>query len=176
MAQLVVFHLCVSLRDLRNKVKIKAKEMFPGREIYCPSEEYFRLQFSPRNENSRTATRYYRRFDVKWLLQTRQLHKSHPDQHYGAKQFQYMKLMAQRFRDNSIVTFMDDKAAIPIDHPNTPVSATKRQGKVLAAGVAANELTAADHDVTPMHLTPSVSIMLTPPRWGSRSYSKGCYL
>ena len=136
--------------------------MFPRREIHCQSEEYFRIQFSPRNKNSRTATKYCRRFDVKWLLQTRLLHnKSHPDQHYGAKQ--YMKLMAQRFQNNSIVIFLDDKAAIPIGHPSTPVSATKQQRKVLAAGVAANELTAARVDVIPMHLTPSVSIMLTPP-------------
>ena len=35
--------LCVPHRTLRNKVEIKAKEIFPGREIHYPSEEYFRL-------------------------------------------------------------------------------------------------------------------------------------
>lgn len=155
--------LCVSLRDLMNQVVEKAKIMFPNQSVEAPSEEYFRLQFAPRNENCRTASRYYKRFNIKWVLQTRLLQKSHVDQHFGAKQFQYLKLMSQRFAEHALMIFMDDKASVPVGHPNTPVSATKRQRKVLAAGVGLGGLTAADHDVIPMHLTPSVSIILSPP-------------
>lgn len=155
--------LCVSLRDLKSQVEQKAKEMFPHQKIDCPSEEYFRLQFTPRNENALTAARYYKRFDIKWVLQTRLLHKEHRDQHFGAKQFKYLKQMAQRFSSHATVFFLDDKASIPIGHPNTPVSATRRQRKVLGAGIGPKGLTAADHDVIPMHLTPSVSVKLSPP-------------
>lgn len=155
--------LCVSLRDLMSQVERKASTMFPNEEIHCPSEEYFRLQFTPRNENAATATRYYKRFDIKWVLQTRLLHKEHKDQHYGAKQFKYLKQMAQRLSSYATVFFLDDKASIPIGQPNTPVSATRRQRKVLGAGVGQRGLTAADHDVIPMHLTPSVSVKLSPP-------------
>lgn len=79
--------------------------------------------------------------------------------------------MALRFKDNSTVFFLDDKAAIPIGFPSTPVSATRRQRKVLHAGLAPGELSAADHDVIPMHLTPSVSIMLEPPDENQNWYS-----
>lgn len=87
--------LCSSLKDLMTKCEKKMEEMYPeSDENFVPSYEYFRLQFTPRNSRSQVAKRYYGRFDVKFGLQKRTLHKSHVDQHYGAKQFQYLKQMA----------------------------------------------------------------------------------
>lgn len=89
--------LCVSLRDLMDKCEDKMQQLFPESTMnYVPSKEYFRLQFTPRNPHTRASKRYYSRFDVKYGLQVRTLRKSHPDQHYGAKQFQYMKVMASK--------------------------------------------------------------------------------
>lgn len=87
--------LCVSLKDLMSKCEAKMVALFPeSDENFVPSYEYFRIQFTPRNSRSHVAKRYYGRFDVKFGLQKRTLHKSHVDQHYGAKQFQYLKQMA----------------------------------------------------------------------------------
>lgn len=87
--------LCVSLKDLMSKCEAKMEALFPeSDENFVPSYEYFRIQFTPRNSRSHVAKRYYGRFDVKFGLQKRTLHKSHVDQHYGAKQFQYLKQMA----------------------------------------------------------------------------------
>lgn len=87
--------LCVSMRDLMSKCETKMEEMFPGSDTnFIPSYEYFRLQFVPRNSHSRVSKRYYGRFDVKFGLQKRTLHKAHVDQHYGAKQFEFLKIMA----------------------------------------------------------------------------------
>lgn len=90
--------LCVSLNDLLRKCQEEMEQTFPNsNENFVPSYEYFRLQFVPRNSNSNIAKRYYSRFNVKFGLQKRTLHKAHVDQHFGAKQFQFLKIMAGWF-------------------------------------------------------------------------------
>lgn len=87
--------LCVSLNDLMRRCEEEMEKIFPESEHnLVPSYEYFRLQFVPRNNHSQIAKRYYGRFNVKFGLQKRTLHKAHIDQHFGAKQFQYLKSMA----------------------------------------------------------------------------------
>lgn len=87
--------LCVSLSDLYRKCEMEMDILFPGsNENFAPSYEYFRLQFTPRNSGSEVSKRYYGRFDIKFGLQKRTLHKQHVDQHYGAKQLQFLKIMA----------------------------------------------------------------------------------
>lgn len=68
-----------------------------------------------------------------------------------------------KFSDQSLVFFLDDKASIPVGFGGAPVSATRRQTKVLMAGLDARGLNAMDHDNIPQHLIPSVSIKLIPP-------------
>lgn len=152
----------ISLRHFRDEIKKKLQENDP-----VPSEEYFRLQFTPRNTHALTSRRYYRKFNVKWGLQTRSLHKQHMDQHYGAKQFCFMKEYASKFKENSHVLFVDDKAQIPIGNLNAPVSAVTRQRRVLQTNGQSSSL---DHDNAFTHLTPSVSVLLEPPET-----SKGWY-
>lgn len=186
--------LCVSMRDLMSKCETKMEEMFPGSiSNLIPSYEYFRLQFVPRNSHSRVSKRYYGRFDVKFGLQKRTLYKAHVDQHYGAKQFQFLKIMAGeiecsgklaleysfsfsisgKFSENSIVFFLDDKASIPVGFEGAPVSATRRQRHVLMAGLDGRGLNVMDHDNIPQHLVPSVSIKLAPPKELSESWYRG---
>lgn len=55
---------------------------------------------------------------------------------------------------------LDDKAAIGLGPPGTPVSATRRQRLAIQSGV---ELNSCDHDHTVQHLTPSVSIKMNAP-------------
>ena len=76
------------------------------------------------------------------------------DQDYEAKQFQFLKAMAQKFEDYATILFLDDKATIPAGHQHAPVSAARRQRKILAAGVGPKGLKAYDHNLIPMHLTP----------------------
>lgn len=95
--------LCVSLSDLYRKCEQEMEVMFPdSQENSVPSYEYFRLQFAPRNSVSEVSKRYYARFDIKFGLQKRTLHKFHADQHYGAKQFQFLKMMAGNFSPNML--------------------------------------------------------------------------
>lgn len=87
--------LCVSLRDLMSQCERRMEELFPDSDNnFIPSYEYFRIQFVPRNSKSVVGSRYYGRFNVKFGLQKRTLHKAHVDQHYGAKQFKFLKVMA----------------------------------------------------------------------------------
>lgn len=87
--------LCVSLRDLMEKSEKKMEELYPDSDKnFTPSYEYFRLQFTPRNSTALVSKRYYGRFNIKFGLQKRTLHKFHVDHYYGAKQFQYLKTMA----------------------------------------------------------------------------------
>ncbi|XP_038106421.1 uncharacterized protein LOC6049162 [Culex quinquefasciatus] len=157
--------LCVSLSDLMRKCEVEMERSFPNSPMnFIPSYEYFRLQFVPRNSHTEVSKRYYGRFDVKFGLQKRTLHKSHVDQHFGAKQFQFLKAMAGKFCDHSLAFFMDDKATIPVGFVGAPVSATRRQRSVLMAGLDGRGLNAMDHDNIPQHIVPSVSIKIVPPK------------
>lgn len=53
---------------------------------------------------------------------------------------------------------MDDKAAIPIGPPNTPIQSVQRQRPTVQSGEHPN--LACDHDVAPQHIIPSVTIRL----------------
>lgn len=154
----------ISLRHFHDEVCLRLqRDEDLDQGINISSLEYFRLQFTPRNSIRKSAQKYYCRFNVKWGLQTRTLRKQHSDQHYASKQFLFMKQMAQKFRDYCSVCFMDDKASIPIGSPGAPLSATRRQRTILQAGVGQSGLNSLDHDNAVMHLTPSVSILLSPP-------------
>ena len=66
--------VAISVPDLIKKVKDKLPADSP-----VPSEAWVRFQFWPRNRFSETAKHYNCRFDVKYKVQSRQLHKSHSD-------------------------------------------------------------------------------------------------
>lgn len=89
--------LAPSLRALMDMSCEKMAKLFPGdKNNIVPSFEWFRRQFTPRNIYSRIASTYTGRFNATYGLQQRLLRKSHPDQHYGAKQLCYFKEHASR--------------------------------------------------------------------------------
>lgn len=161
----------LSIRDLMSQAEQKMNSMFPDDpKNKIPSAEYFRLQFLPHNSTTKTAKRYYGRFSVKSTVQKRTLHKHHVDHHYAAKQFKFMREMASKFNEISVCFFLDDKAAIPIGPIGTPVSTTRRQRPGFVDTRNECGLNAADHDIIPLHITPSVSIKLVPPSSNSGWY------
>lgn len=78
-----------------------------------------------------------------------------------------------RFYEHSLVFFLDDKASIPVGFEGAPVSATRRQRKILMAGVDERGLNAMDHDNIPQHIVPSVTIKLLPPQTLNDSWYGG---
>lgn len=86
-----------SLRSLMDMSRQKMIELFPGdKNNAVPSFEWFRRQFTPRNIYTNIANTHTGRFNATFGLQQRLLRKSHPDQHYGAKQLCYFKEHASR--------------------------------------------------------------------------------
>ena len=81
-----VLHMpvAISLCHLRDTVKERLQQKHPQlQEIECPSLEWLRLQFWPRNPYSTAALRHTGRFDLKFGVQVRQLRHSHPDLIHG---------------------------------------------------------------------------------------------
>lgn len=56
-----------------------------------PSKTLVRIQFTPRNPYAHSALNFTSRIPVQYKIQKRQLRVSHPDQHFCAAQFKYLK-------------------------------------------------------------------------------------
>lgn len=106
-----VAHLPIAI-SIPDFIKQVASKLPTGSPI--PSESWVRFQFWPRNRFSETAKHYKCRFDVKYKVQSRQLHKSHVDSQYCAVLFRYLKEMAVKFCDHATLVFLDDKSKIPV--------------------------------------------------------------
>ena len=89
----------ISVSHLRDIIEGHLKEKFPNTEIPVPGLEWIRLQFLPHNPYSVVALRHTGRFDVKYAVQCRQLHKEHPDVKYVAVILRYAKEFALKHRE-----------------------------------------------------------------------------
>ncbi len=69
----------ISAGDLLEEVSKRCPE---GTAI--PSKQWLRLQFWPKKPTNKTALQYTGKLDVKFMIQLRQLRKSHEDSHYCA--------------------------------------------------------------------------------------------
>ena len=102
--------IAISISDLIKKV---AEKLPCGTPV--PSEPWVRFQFWPRNRFSKIAKYYNCRFDVKYIIQSRQLRKSNIDSRYCAVLLRYLlKGMACKFHDYASLFFLDDKSKIPV--------------------------------------------------------------
>ena len=55
---------------------------------------------------------------MQYKIQRRQLRAEHPDQHYAAAQFKYLRERAVKLGNEKVILlFADDKAKIPIGEP-----------------------------------------------------------
>ena len=84
-----VTHLAraISIRDFTAQVKAKCPDGTP-----IPSEEWVRLQFWPKTHKAKASLQHTGRFTLKFMVQQRQWRHSHPDTHYAAACFRYMRV------------------------------------------------------------------------------------
>ena len=93
----------ISVNDLIQEVS----KMCPEEPV--PSNQWVRLQFFPKNPQAKTASQYKSRFNVKMMVQKRQFRLDHPDSHYCAASFRYMREYAVKYRGYSMFISLDDK-------------------------------------------------------------------
>ena len=142
----------ISVRDLVQEVA----KMYPGHPV--PTEQWVRLQFCPRNPQSKAAVKYRSQFNVKMMVQKRQFRHHHVDAHYCTALFWYMKEYAIQVRDLAFFVSLNDKHRIKVGEPNNSVVAAERRRRVLVAGHETFEV--ADHDFTKFSIVPSVSFIV----------------
>lgn len=108
---------------------------------------------------------------VSFIFQTRQLRASHPDAHFCAAEFRYLRERASSLKV-VFMTFIDDKAKIPLGEPGMPVSTAVRARATLTP--TSTESNALDHDVnTKGKLTPTIMLMPEIPQDFEDSWYQG---
>ena len=94
---------------------------------------------------------------VKYMVQQRNIRKSHDDEHYCSAIYKYLREQIVIHKDHVAFVLTDDKNKIKIGEPNFPITAATRGKRVL---VAANQLLqAADHDFSTISVTPTVVLL-----------------
>lgn len=155
----------ISVRDLIQEVS----KMCPSAPI--PSNQWVRLQFYPKNPRAKTAVHYKYRFDVKMKVQKRQFRLDHPDSHYCAAIFRYMREYALLHRDISMFISLDDKHRVKVGEPGCAVAAVDRARRTIVSGNEGFEVS--DHDFCKFSVVPSVSFVLDIPDQLDGSWYRG---
>jgi hypothetical protein len=115
---------------------------------------------------------YTGRFKVKYAVQQRLTTASHPDSEYAFYQFQMLKKMAVKLREDSVMVCLDDKAIIPVGEPGNPVSTSVRaHNRSLVPNNV--KLVALDHDFHIHGAVPSVLFNVDIPVETSDSFYEG---
>lgn len=157
----------LSMEDLINQVKQRCEE---GTMI--PSKALVRLQFSPKNPYTKRALQFTNRFKIQYKIQVRQLRASHPDAHFCAALFKYLRARAIQLRDHITILFMDDKAKIPVGEPGGAVSTGVRGRQSLVP--TDTTLSALDHDVASIgSFATSVMLKVEIPAEVNKSWYRG---
>lgn len=125
-----VMHMAVSISApvLLHEV---AKTCPPGTSV--PSVTWLSLQFWPKDPTKKTAMQYTGRFNVKYMVQSRQFRATHPDCHYASALFRYQRTFAINYSAFSNYTFIDDKHHCKIGEPGLPVAAVDRGKRVIVS-------------------------------------------
>ncbi|XP_070559193.1 uncharacterized protein [Ptychodera flava] len=156
---------------------ISLKEMMKQAQDLCPentpvpSKSLVRLQFAPRNPYTHAALNFTSRIQVQYKIQRRQLRVEHPDDHYCAAIFKYLKNKATELKDRCVMFCCDDKAKVPFGEPGHAVSTGVRGKKTITP--TGTTLCALDHDMTKASLTPSVILQCTIPENVEKSFVRG---
>ena len=163
-----VTHLAtaISVNDFVTQVSRRCPD---GTQI--PSEAWVRLQFWPKNKHHKSSCHYTGKLDVKFMVQSRQLRKSHDDAHYCAALFRYEREQAILLRDNSMFACLDDKHWIPVGEPGYPVASVERGRRVIVS--RNTDFLVADHDFTRFSIVPSVTLFVDIPDEISESWYTG---
>ena len=156
----------ISVRDLIQEVTKLCPE---GTSI--PSQSWVHLNFCPRNPHARVAELYTGRLQAKHMVQKRQFRKTHPDSHFCAAVFRYMRDFAVKFRAISVFACIDDKHRIKVGEPGFPVAAAERGRQVIVS--AQNTFTVGDHDFCKFSFIPSVTLLVDIPESIEGSWYSG---
>ena len=65
------------------------------------------------------------------MVQARQFWKSHPDEHYAAVLFRYMREFAVKFKTVTEMVGLDDKHRMKVGEPGYPVAGVERRTRVI---------------------------------------------
>ncbi len=115
--------------------------------------------------------RHTGRLNIKYMVQSRQLSFDHPDNHYTAAIFKYMREFSIKFRSYCNIVCIDDKHSIKCGEPGYPVAAVDRGKQVLVA--IDKPFVVSDHDFTKAKITPSVSLVCDIPMSMEESFYRG---
>ena len=100
------------------------------------------------------------------------MRETHPDVHYGAAIFKYLRSMAVKLETSCTLLCVDDKSKVNFGEPVTAMASGVRGKKQL--GTSASTISAADHDVhNKGHLTPSVILDVEMPDSVDKSFCRG---
>lgn len=150
---------------------LQVKNQLPA-DVAVPSTEWVRLQFWPKNSFYWKAVQYTGKFDLKFKIQSRQLSGNHPDGHYAAAVFKYVKTFAVKYKDYSAMICMDDKCHIAVGEPGTPLAAVNRGEKVVVS--KAVTFSESDHDMNAKaKITPSVTLVNNIPECKDEFFYRG---
>ena len=105
------------------------------------------------------------------MVQSRQLSHDHPDKHYAAAVFKYLKEFAVKFREIASLVCQDDKHSMKVGEPGFPVAAVDRGKSVLVGKNAA--FSVGDHDFTKVELIPSVAFLIDIPERPDDKFFQG---
>ncbi|PKC62311.1 hypothetical protein RhiirA1_443979 [Rhizophagus irregularis] len=97
--------IVLSIRDLResiiSRLQTRLGNPLPS-ETNIPSDEWIRVQFTPKNTLAHSVINYTGRFNIRYKVQARLLRKDHPDSHYCAGYFRYLREFAIKGPDHRI--------------------------------------------------------------------------
>ena len=156
----------LSIQDLIDQVAAKCPA-----DTRIPSKTLLRLQFTPSNPYTRAALSFTSRFPLQHKIQRRQLRAKHPDDHYCAAQYKYLRCRAVEEGNNALFFSCDDKSKIHVGEPGAPVS-TGVRGKT-SITTKDTTLEALDHDLYKSSLTPNVVLKIETPETSDKSFVKG---
>ena len=150
--RMYVVHLAaaISIRNLHEEVSARCPQ---GCSI--PSEEWLRLQFWPKTAHMKSL-HYTGRLKVKFMIQQRQWRKDHPDTHYAAAIYRYLREYEVQVWEHASFVSLDDKHRVKVGEPRFPVAAAERGRKVLVS--VGSSFQVGDHDFTKFSIIPSVQL------------------
>lgn len=161
------FSQFISVADLIRQVE---KECPPNTNI--PSESSVLFAFMPKNTYSHAAKLYKGKINLQFKVQSRQIRISHPDQHFCAANFKYMREYAVMNRDICSFYCLDDKSKVDYGEPGTAMSTGVRGKKSLVP--SSSTLACLDHDLgSKGSLTPSVFLEVNIPESSDESFYRG---
>ncbi|CAG8843073.1 12545_t:CDS:2, partial [Gigaspora margarita] len=108
----------ISVRDLRESIVERLENKYHEHPLsdnhLVPSDRWISYQFCPKNPWYKASAQYTGRFQIKYMVQTRQLRKTHVDVHYCQAIFKYIRHFASKYKKYTCLIFADDKHKIPI--------------------------------------------------------------